>query len=76
MSDLTIKATVTTASGTDLTPISVTVKGTGNIPRSALWEIAQEAVNAATGSYSEYTVEAEPIMHEMTDDTVTMFRVL
>lgn len=74
--DLTITATVTTASGTDLTPVSVTVKGTGAIPVAALAAIAQEAVDTVTGSASMHTVQAEPILHEQAEDTVTMFRVL
>lgn len=73
--DLTIEATVITASGTDLTPVGVTIKGTGAIPFAALASIAQEAVNSFTGGI-KYVVDVEPTFHEQTDDTVTMFRVL
>lgn len=76
MSDLTIKATVITQSGTDLTPVGVTIKGTGAIPVAALAAIAQEAVDTFTGSSSMYTVDAQPTFHEQAEDTVTMFRVL
>jgi hypothetical protein len=73
--DLTIEATVITQTGTDLTPVGVTVKGTGSIPFAALAAIAQEAVNSFTGSI-KYVVDVEPTHHEQADDTVTMFRVL
>jgi hypothetical protein len=76
--DLTIEATVITQSGTDLTPVGVTIKGTGSIPNGALRAIAQEALAAFTGSHEShhgFKVSAEPSFHEETDDTVTIFPV-
>jgi len=78
MSDLTIKATVITESGTDLTPVAVTIKGTGDIPVEALRAIAQEAVDSFTGSVATHhghKVNLFPSFQEKTDDTVTTFPV-
>lgn len=77
--DLTIEATVITQSGTDLTPVGVTIKGTGAIPHSALRDIAVEALESFTGSkeYTNgFTVDRYPSFQEQTDDTVTMFPIL
>lgn len=76
--DLTIEATVITQSGSDLTPVGVSIKGTGSIPVPALRAIAQEAIDSFTGSveaHHGHKVDLFPSFHEQTDDTLTIFPV-
>lgn len=75
--DLTITATVITLSRKDLTPVGVTLRGTGNIPVPALHAIAEEALESFTGTVGSngYSVYRTPTYHEKMEDTVTIFAV-
>ena len=79
MSDLTITADIITFTGSDLTPVGVTIKGTGAMGHAALREIAVEALESYTGSkevINGYRVDRYPSFQEQAEDTVTMFPIL
>lgn len=78
MSNLTITADIITKSGTDLTPVGVTIKGTGAMSYAALREIAVEALESYTGSkevINGYRVDRYPSFHEQAEDAVTMYPI-